>query len=274
MINFVRIRALISLPLLIIGTAAYAQASDGLVAKYSFENNLNDSSGNSRTGTGNALTYGVGKIGRAAVFNGTTSNMKVDSLAGVLPSANTPRSLTFWMYREPTQSGLGNMISWGASNESRARFSIAVQSDGKLYFVGENNDVDLGYSVVPPQTWTHVAITYANQTIKSYINGVLNGPPVTINTFNTSPAFGLILGEGPPNRRTGQEYFLGKLDEIGIYDRELNASEVQSISAATSNAPAGNSGITSVPTLSSWALGVLAMFLAGAALLAKRKIMR
>lgn len=231
-------RALLALLLLWVPCIpVHAQVSNGLIAKYSFEDNLNDSSGNGYPGTGNALTYAAGKVGRAAQFNGTSTHMKVNALAGVLPSGNQARTIAFWMYLESGQAGFGNMVSWGTSSASTQRYSMGVQNSGVLYFVGENNDVPLNRTV-PLDTWVHVVITYENQSFTSYLDGVINNTPVSVGTFNTSSAFGLILGEGPPNLRTGQEYFKGRLDELLLYDRALTATEVATISVDASLAPA------------------------------------
>ena len=47
------------------------------VAIYQFEDNANDSSGNSNNGTAANVSYVTGKFGKAASFNGSSSTLEV-----------------------------------------------------------------------------------------------------------------------------------------------------------------------------------------------------
>jgi hypothetical protein len=70
-------------------------------------------------------------------------------------------------------------------------------------------------------TWTHVAVTFANNTITLYVNGIKGGTStVTLNTTGNSNFI------GRSNHTDSYNYFNGKIDEVRIYSRALTASEV------------------------------------------------
>ena len=85
-------------------------------------------------------------------------------------------------------------------------------------------------STVSIGAWTHILMIYENSTIKLYINGseVCSSykPSITINTTgNSGISIGLSL---QANGNWGP--FDGKIDDIRIYNRALNQSEITYLS--------------------------------------------
>ncbi len=245
----------------LVATPAKADISTGLLAYYPFDGNLNDTSGNARNGTGNAVTFGPGRYGSAAVFDNATSTVTVASLANVVPGGNTPRSVGFWMFR--TASDNGNMVAWGERINNR-RFAALHEGNGALRVIGEFND-HTSTSIIPLNTFTHVAITYDGTTIRFYVNGVAAGTSAVGTPFNTNAANALRMGVNalPSN----DEFFGGRLDEVRVYNRALSAADVTELFGF---AP-GTGAAQVVPALGTGSIALALLLLAAVGMLALRR---
>ena len=87
-----------------------------------------------------------------------------------------------------------------------------------------------GSAALPTNAWSHLTATYDGSALRLYVNGTL---------VTTTPAIGSIIGSASPLRFGGNsglgEWFQGRLDDIRIYNRTLNAGEIQT----DMNTPAG-----------------------------------
>ncbi len=104
-------------------------------------------------------------------------------------------------------------------------------SDGKLRFSIGPVDV-MSSTVLPLNTWIHVAGVYDGSTLSVYMNGMLAG---TTSTNVPIPTNSLPLRIGADSTEY-LEVFNGLIDEVAIYSRALSAAEIQSIFIA------GNAG--------------------------------
>jgi Concanavalin A-like lectin/glucanases superfamily len=84
----------------------------------------------------------------------------------------------------------------------------------------------------PPKVWTHLAGTYDGTTATLYVGGALVDSVPRTGTFptDTTP---LILG-GNGNDQMVSELFPGRIDEIALYNRALDAAEIQQLANAVS----------------------------------------
>jgi hypothetical protein len=74
--------------------------------------------------------------------------------------------------------------------------------------------------------WVHVVVTTTQNQTKIYINGELKGESnvggSNVGYHNPNPVFGKIT-----DQRYSIQYFRGKLDDIGIWDRVLDSNEIK-----------------------------------------------
>jgi len=80
---------------------------------------------------------------------------------------------------------------------------------------------------VPPETWTHLAMTWGDGSLKLYVNGSLHGQRV-ISGPPASRKRKLFIG----SRWTGSsKAFSGIIDEFAIYDRAITDEEAAKLSS-------------------------------------------
>ena len=91
-------------------------------------------------------------------------------------------------------------------------------------FIVHENHMPLwasGSEELPPETWTHLAMTYNGELMKLYVDGKLTDTQ-TSGTPHT--------GEGSLNIGIGSNSgsaFDGKIDEVRVYDRSLSGTEIE-----------------------------------------------
>lgn len=215
-----------------------------LVAYYSFENNLLDSSGNENTGvawkyasTVNSV-YTAGKSGNGVLFDGVSDRIQIEDSGSLDLTENmtfsvwwkTPSKVDRMFYfAGKAGSAVENLFAFGYNGANKKMFISA----GELGMFLEGDAIDLA-----PNTWYHLAwsiraskinylmngLDYISKTY-FYINGVSagsvdlygltrknNDKPLQIGTFNSDSALGLLAGV---------------LDEVKVWNYGLTDSQIR-----------------------------------------------
>lgn len=232
-------KSLLSLfAIIMIATTIKAQIpTKGLVAYYPFSGNANDSSGNGNNGTVNGATLTTDRFGNpnsAYSFNGTSNYI-------VVPDNNTLDitnhfTLSAWIniadysvettndpvstiFGKPRQSG------WATGYALDAFSNPVHKSDAS--FLGSIGLTEK--SVTPLNQWVHILCTYDSISLKFYINGILD---TAYKTNFSLPNYSTPLYIGTqfiPTSTTWNRFFKGVADDIRIYNRALDSTEVSSI---------------------------------------------
>lgn len=130
-------------------------------------------------------------------------------------------SLEAWFYRDVDTGGSERIIDTAASNKG-FRMSIHPTTDVLFASLGDGSALSNTSGITATQTgqWYHGVITYDGATVRIYLNGSLENSAADGYSVNTSAdmRIGGLLAGG--------ESFNGKLDEIAVYDRALDAQEV------------------------------------------------
>lgn len=125
---------------------------------YQFEDNANDSSGNSNNWTATSVTY-TNSIhswfSKAGSFNGSSSNISLPAL-WLWTGA---RTVSFWAYCNSLSSAMCAFYSWTAS--TRARFAVLIWTSGEVYLWWENADIYTSWWVVLSSQRVHITIAYS-----------------------------------------------------------------------------------------------------------------
>ena len=208
------------------GTSAPAPS-----ARFSAENNANDSSGNGNNGTAvNGVTYTTGAAGNGQAFrmNGTNQYVSVPHSTSVSFSSSFTISAWVRMSNRNTYYFIATkQPSSGGGSNYPGNYELRISPSGNLELLNQTGPGSLqsfaSTSVVPLNTWTQVAVVFtAGSSVNFYINGTAAGTNSTsLNSLltNTQP---LLLG----TRADNYSYFAGDMDEVYLVGSALSTSQV------------------------------------------------
>ncbi|MEA1919634.1 MAG: LamG domain-containing protein [Campylobacterota bacterium] len=220
---------------MIIGaTGAIADITSGLVAHYEFEGNALDSSGNGNNGAENGgVSYLAGKVGQAATFDGIDDYFQVSDNTQ-LRLSNTDFTISAWIYETARNESWGDAIlakrgsgfsnGWGLSVGGERGSTVA----DVIYKVSAGGDPDINSEGhIELNQWHHILLTYdyETQTAKVYIDGNLEDQGI-LPTPNSTTSSDLFIGK---DSTADQYYFHGLMDDIRIYSRAINSSEIEEV---------------------------------------------
>jgi len=204
-------------------------------AYYKLDGDATDSAG-TYNGTPSNITWGEGRFGPAAVFNGSNSHIDFPS---PIPYTNTDMTFSCWINLASSFSSSYKAII-GAGNktngEGRIRLLIRYVSansyriepiraySGNSYYTATSN--------YPPQTiyagsWYNLVYTYSatGNTAKIYLNGSLvSTTNLTITSTDTDSGV-LALGQYRDGGSTSTRWN-GSIDQVRIFNTTLTQAQV------------------------------------------------
>ena len=190
---------------------------------------------------GNANDTGKGTIdsGQSAVFNGSTSDVRIPTGA-----ASTGGDLTISMWLNPNSLGTQILADWGWASSGNG-LQILFSGTGYTFRVkeGATTTVLQQPATVPTtNTWQHITAIWRNSAgglCEFYINGT------QVTNVNSTQSGALTLNTTVPyyigNYGTSGEILDGKLDDFRIYSSALSSTDVAYIANNdTANIPTSN----------------------------------
>jgi len=204
-----------------IAVSATAPSNADLVAYYTLDNNVLDSSGSNLNGTENGNpSYVAGVIGQAISLDSDgdyvdcTNNVAFDSITNAVTVAAWIKVNAFaktWQ----TIVAKGDS-SWRLSRNSDTN-NVHWRCNGPSPDLRVNGDVN-----VNDGQWHHVAGTYDGAVARLYVDGVDDGSVLTSGAISKN-VYRVYIGANA--QRTGREWN-GLIDDVRIYSRALSEAEV------------------------------------------------
>ena len=212
--------------------------SSGLVSYWK----LDESSGtttydahgsNNGTVMGPAIGQNVKELGSSYYFDGSNDYVSIPNSSS-LDITGTAISLSVWIY---TTSSNGTQVIFSKIVQQDAHpypyFQYNLQlyySSSKLYprfllSIGGNYYYasDVNYNITS-NTWHHIVGTYDGSTMRLYVDGAINATKSVTGSIDHYSAPVYIGVNGALN-----EAFKGYIDETGVWNRTLSASEVSTL---------------------------------------------
>ena len=223
-INFVEITA--------VSTAQVLPA--GLVGEYRFSEGSGtttaDGSASANNGTLIGASFGAGRTGSGAAFNGSTS--RVELASSLSPTLGASGTVAFWIMT--TQVGINSMwqapgvLGVESAGDGNDVFWGWLDATGRIGIQAGNTAGAKGASAINDGVWHHVALTRnaATGAVQVYVDGTLSGS-ATSETGVKTTAFRSI-GQIDDTGGTPTS-FQGVLDDLLIFNRVLTATEIQAL---------------------------------------------
>ena len=199
-----------------------ANITNGLIGLWSMDGNWEDSSGNNYDGTPSSGTsFNInGAINQSGNFMG--SPQRIDVSHNVF-SVDQSTTICAWVNASTPDD---DTIFY--SDDGETSFVIY---DNKVYMAVKLTDNNwhglIGTMTLNVNKWNFICGVYEKGIeLRTYVNGVLDKNK-TIPNFNLNDAgncYGISY-----TCRSGGRYYEGSIDELAIYNRALNSSEIQEI---------------------------------------------
>jgi len=194
--------------------------TDALVAYYAFENDTQDSSGNSLNGTAIGNTnFVAGATGLAIEFDGVDGYVD----CGNNSSFDITEEITLAAWVNTSDSG--NSENNPFITKGDHTYAIKHSTDNNIQFFiydGGWFTVNAGVDSSFDGDWRHVAGTYDGSELKIYIDGGIKATTTHEGTIDTGTD-NLAIGT---NTEETDRFYNGAIDEVRIYNRALSTAEM------------------------------------------------
>jgi hypothetical protein len=205
--------------------------SNGLMGYWGFNGNANDQSGNGYNGTVNGATLTTDRFGNnnsAYSFDGVNDFIST-SYSGIL--GTNSRSVSFWYNSNSNNTDETVFTDYGGGNNNGEGFACTLFPLNQPAVDNTGSWIKSVNSTII-NNWNFYTVTYSSldgsslDNCKIYINGVLqstsqSSPLYDINTLN-----GVNMVFGSSRLFNPVQYFNGKIDDIGIWNRALSQQEI------------------------------------------------
>jgi hypothetical protein len=244
---------------------SYVQ-KNGLVGWWPFNGNANDESGNGNNGTVNGATLTVDRFGNnssAFSFNGINSRIQINDANSLDIQNGQSLSISTWIKHDLTSSNIDKYIisKYSGLLNTGAQYAIGTGISGQAYTTtqiaaGSQNWIELrGNNTINDGNWHHFVYIWRNGVNASiYVDNIHDTTRSHGLTGSLVNALNLQFGCGA----NLSQYYKGRLDEIGIWNRALTQQEITALYKGCGNE------ITSQPTNASLSAGTDAQFSVGA----------
>ena len=226
------------------------------VLSFRFEGDYVDSSNSLSLTAVNGQPFVAGAGGGQAAYLSIASNTFLTSSSGVsvLPSGNSPRSVSVWIKPDSdfnTATTCSTIVAWGDGSTGHGSVLVTgfpygfIGYNFDLWVPPINNAYDYSVHASPTSgTWNHAAYTFDGTTMKTWLNGNLimtsemaqngggpaGGSAGPWSGLQTTPNSPLLVGTGWSWWCAGAQ-FSGAVDNLFIYDRALSSSEIAVLAA-------------------------------------------
>lgn len=216
----------------------------GLVAAFSFDEadgtTANDGSGNGHVGTIQGAVRVAGIRAGALQFDGVDDWVTVPDAASLDLTAGmtleawvNPTAMTGWETVLMKEHGVEDFAYVLYAHDGGALAGGAPVPSGSVR-TSAGHQTLRGPSELPAGTWTHLATTYDGVTQRLFVNGVQVASREQSGDITVSGGVLRIGGNGS----FAGEFFEGLIDEVRVYNRALDASEIAADMNGGSTGPA------------------------------------
>jgi len=220
-----------------------AQSTVGLQSSYTF----NDATYNDQTGDNHGQNTNTvlaadrfGNTNKAAYFNanayvevGDSSELDLNNMTAI--------SISFWSKQTTFNASITAVISKWTNSGSSEQYGVFAQNDDFAIAVGT---VATNAMTIPTNidtNWNHFVVVYdlTNTSITGYLNGVSGGTLPLAAFPGTSVTSSFVIGAEKTFSNQYVRHFNGYIDDIYVYNRAINQTDVNALYNAPNPATVG-----------------------------------
>ncbi|MGG7034411.1 MAG: LamG-like jellyroll fold domain-containing protein [Flavobacterium sp.] len=211
--------------------------ANGLAGWWSFNNNANDASLNANNGTVTGATLVADRFGNpnsAYSFNGVNQWIEIANSNSLNPTSQL--SISVWVESTAQMGNAGIVGKWnnfgGNIGNGREQYTITTGNTGVGFYIQTNSSVlaQETNSLYNNGSWHNYIGVWDGSTMKLFRDGVLVSTVAQTGSIS-SLVQGLEIGRYAGGQGTGvnNNYFKGKIDDIGIWNRALTVDEINNL---------------------------------------------
>jgi len=198
------------------------------IATYQLDGNANDLSGN-YSGQATNVSYGVGEFDLAGVFNGSSSFINTNYTWAF----TSIYSISFWAKTSTinTRQMMTAVLAFNGADTS-GRFGFGFSSSNTFeFYISNGSSLYQNTSVssisYQDNVWHNFIVVVNGTSIKLYVDG--NTTPIanlTSTVLGTTSSDSLFIGKFGAYPGV---YFNGSIDQVRIFNKALNSTEVETL---------------------------------------------
>jgi len=224
-----------------------AAAPTGLVGWWQAEGNGADSANTNAATLQNGVTFAAGKAGQGFSFDGVDDLISLPATANGALNVGLSNGLTIecWINPADVQSPRP-LVEWNQGGSFPLGVHLWISEIGSgpgagcIYVnlmdtAGAEHKFASAAGIVSTNVFQHVAVTYdkASGLATLFHNGMVVASQ-NVGMFTPQTALPLYFGHRADTAAFDPGYFVGRMDEIGIYNRALSTAEIEGIFVAGS----------------------------------------
>lgn len=231
---------------LLTSAAAYAQIpTSGLIARWKFDNNYNDVTGNGHNGTGHSTSFVAGKKGTpntACYLTGSNSyvgakymsdlNLSAYTIIAIMKptafySGNCQNNFLFSRGADYTNGNYTMHFTDNAYNDCSIQdTNMNVLASNAEFITIDGTDWQHNTPHIHTGSWYTVAVSFDGSDFAGYIDGALKATIPKTNAGTISSSTDSIWIGGNYGNTSYPYWFTGYIDDMILYNRALTAAEI------------------------------------------------
>lgn len=217
--------------------------TNGLVGWWPFNGNANDESGNGNNGTVNGATLTTersGNANKAYSFDGLNDFIDLGATSS-LNSLQLNYTVSYWINKSDNDNGMviASYAAGFAGGGWRYHSGIRGDSVDSRFMRSDIIKWAINYSnqgSIILNNWINICNVRNGINFSTYINGILSSNTIVPNvSINNAPQNTLATTRIGVNWPSATEYFDGKIDDIGIWNRALTQDEITALYTGCAN---------------------------------------
>ncbi|MEM7387870.1 MAG: LamG-like jellyroll fold domain-containing protein, partial [Verrucomicrobiota bacterium] len=222
-------------------------AEAGMQGYWSFDDGAGttagDLSGNNRDAVfrNGEPVWGEGRTGSGLVFDGD-DDLIVSGWNGI--GGNAARSIAYWVKTDWDASVSNGIVGWGESTTGRKWHTRLNENAGNGVVGAVRTEIEgsfiIGSTPLNDGSWHHVVSVFPEgstlmEHVIHYIDGVAEVRSgigsQTLEIATASDDGGTEVTFGSRLQGANQQYFIGTIDDVGIWDRALTEEEIAALAS-------------------------------------------